>query len=79
MRRQRGDLIETYKILRNIEDIDYRKFFIRADTVQLRGHNYKLYKNRTETMQNVLLQPEIVNCWNLLPQKVVDTPSYGMV
>jgi len=79
LRRQRGDLIETYKILRNIEDIDYRKFFIRADTVQLRGHNYKLYKNRTETMQNVLLQPEIVNCWNLLPQKVVDTPSYGMV
>ena len=45
-RRQRGDLIETYKILRNIEDIDYRKFFIRADTVQLRRHNYKLYKNR---------------------------------
>jgi len=31
-RRQRGDLIEMYKILRNIEDIDY-KFFIRADTV----------------------------------------------
>ena len=36
-----------YKILRNIEDIDYRKFFIRADTVQLRGHNYILYKNRS--------------------------------
>ena len=32
------------KILRNSEDIDYRKFFIRADTVQLRGYNYKLYK-----------------------------------
>jgi len=46
-RRQRGDLIEKYKILRSIEDIDYKKFFIRADTVQLRGHNYKLYKNRS--------------------------------
>ena len=47
-RQQRGDLIEIYKILRNIEDIDYRKFFIRADTAQLiRGHNYKLYKNRS--------------------------------
>jgi len=45
-RRQKDDLIATYKLLRNTEDIDYRKFFIRADTVQLRRHNYKLYKNR---------------------------------
>ena len=55
-RRRRGDLIETYKILRNIEDIGYMKSFVRSDTVQLRGHNYKLHKN-IETMQNVLLQP----------------------
>ena len=34
-----------HKILRNIEVIDYRKFFIRADTVQLRGHN----RNCTKT------------------------------
>jgi len=27
--------------------VDYRKFFMRADTVQLRGINYKLYKNRS--------------------------------
>ena len=40
-RRQKGDLIETYKILRNIEDVDYRKFFMRADSVQLRGHKAK--------------------------------------
>ena len=26
-------------------------------------------------MQNVLLQPESVNCWNLLPQEVVDAAS----
>jgi len=39
-RRQRGDLVETYKILRNIEHIVYRKFLIRADTVQLRRHRF---------------------------------------
>ena len=47
-RRQRGDLIETYKILRNTEDIDYRKFFIRADNVQLRGHNYSTNCTKTD-------------------------------
>jgi len=26
-------------------------------------------------MHDVLLQPESVNCWNLLPQEVVDAPS----
>ena len=75
-RRQRGDLIETYKILRNIEDIDYRKFFIRADTVQLRGHNYKLYKNRSlKRCRTCFFSQRVVNCWNLLPQEVVEASS----
>jgi len=69
-RRQRGDLIETYKILRNIEDIDCRKFFIRADTVQLRGHNYKLYKNRSlKQCRMCFFSQRVVNCWNLLHRR----------
>jgi len=75
-RQQRGDLIEIYKILRNIEDIDYRKFFIRADSVQLRGHNYNLYKNRSlKQCRMCFFSHRVVNCWNLLPQEVADAPS----
>jgi len=75
-RRQRGDLIETYKILRNIEDIVYRKFFIRADTVQLRGHNYKLYKNRSlKQCRMCFFSQRVMNSWNMLPQQVIDAPS----
>ena len=75
-RRQRGDLIETYKILRNIEDVDYRKFFMRADTVQLRGHNYKLYKDRSlKLCRMCFFSQRVVNCWNMLPQQVADAPS----
>jgi len=74
-RKQRGDL-KKHKILRNIEDIDYRKFFIRADTVHLRGHNYKLYKNRSQKQCRIcFISQRVVNCWNLLPQDVVDLPS----
>jgi len=76
-RRQRGDLIETYQILRNTEDIDNRNFFIRADTVQLRGHNYKLYKNRSLKQCRIcFFNQRVVNCWNLLPQEVVDAPYF---
>jgi len=75
-RQQRADLIEIYKILRNIEDIDYRKFFIRADSVQLRGHNYNLYKNRSlKQCRMCFFSHRVVNCWNLLPQEVADAPS----
>ena len=51
-------------------------FFVRADTVQLRGHNYKLYKNRSlKLCRMCLFSQRVVNCWNLLPQEVVDAPS----
>ena len=52
------------------------KFFIRADTVQLRGHNYKLYKNRSlKQCRTCFFSHRVVNCWNLLTQEVVDAPS----
>ena len=43
-RRMRGDLIETYKILHGMENIDEKTFFRKATSVNLRGHNMKLYR-----------------------------------
>jgi len=37
----RGDLIETYKILQGLENVDEHTFFKKA-TGNLRGHNYSL-------------------------------------
>jgi len=49
---------------------------MRADTVQLRGHNYKLYKDRSlKLCRMCFFSQRVVNCWNLLPQQVVDAPS----
>ena len=47
-RKQRGDLIETYKILSGKESIDSAKFFTLNDGLHnLRGHRYKLFKDRS--------------------------------
>ena len=39
--RMRGDLIETYKILQGLENVDEHTFF-KKTTGNLRGHNYSL-------------------------------------
>jgi hypothetical protein len=44
-RRLRGDLIEVFKIFKGFTDIDPSKFFV-LSTSELRGHTYKLYKQR---------------------------------
>jgi uncharacterized protein (UPF0303 family) len=43
-RRLRGDLIEVFKIFKGFEDISWEDFFIKTNSVQLRGHKFKLFK-----------------------------------
>ena len=43
-RRIRGDLIETFKIMKELNKSDREKFFMLATTDQTRGHNLKLFK-----------------------------------
>ena len=75
-RRERGDLIEVYKILRGHEGTDYNKFF-KLRTSSTRGHNWKLEKR-----EHVHGKPRegwfsirVVNPWNDLPPHVVDSPT----
>ena len=76
LRRQRGDLIEVYKILRGHEGSDYTKFF-KLRNSNTRGHNWKLEKRE----QHKSLQRggwfaiRVVNPWNNLPAHVVDAPT----
>jgi len=47
-RRVRGDLIETYKILTEKENVDSSKFFVlNHGSHNLRGHRFKIYKCRS--------------------------------
>ena len=70
-RRERGDIIETYKILNGIEKVDSRNFF-RMNTGSItRGKEEKIYKERSrlEIRRNFFSQ-RVVNVWNSLPSSV---------
>ena len=77
-RRLRGDLIETYKLLTNKQDIDSKQCFqLTEDTsYELRGNNKRIYKarSRAETRRNFFSQ-RVVDYWNNLPQDIIDADS----
>ena len=43
-RRMKGDMIETYKIVSGLEDVNSSQFFTRSNINNLQGHSLKLYK-----------------------------------
>ena len=43
-RRERGDLIQTYRILHGFDKVDHNIFFDLDNNSKVRGHPYKLKK-----------------------------------
>ena len=76
-RRERGDLIEVYKIMTGKEKIEKEQFFHLADNSHgLRGHSLKIRKERARLdIRKYFFSQRIVNVWNSLPQQVVDATS----
>ena len=78
-RRRRGDLIETYKILKGFEDIDYKIFFEYSET-GTRSNSCKLKKRghwRTLVRANSF-SVRVINSWNALPEEVVSAPTISL-
>ena len=78
-RRQRGDLIESYKILNGMENIDYQTFFEYKDN-QTRSNSRKLNNHghwRTLVRVNSF-SVRTVNAWNSLPREVVSAPTISI-
>ena len=77
-RRQRGDMIETYKILKRHYDLDPSTFFT-LNTATTRGHSLKLFKERSRLLvrQNFFTN-RIVNLWNSLPDYHFSTNSCNL-
>ena len=66
-RRRRSDLIQVYRMLHHIDDIDYTKSFKLANGGQTRGHTLKLVKQRTASrLRQCVLGMRVVNDWNSL-------------
>ena len=78
-RRKRGDLIETYKILNGVDNLDYRHFF-ELSNLGTRSNSRKLKKKghwRTLVRANSF-SVRVVNDWNSLPEEVVMAPNISM-
>ena len=74
-RRKRGDIIQLFKILNNIEDIKPESMF-KFSTSDTRGHNRKLYKpqyNKGSRQHSFCIRT--INPWNKLAQKTVDSKN----
>ncbi|XP_071789632.1 uncharacterized protein [Asterias amurensis] len=83
-RRLRGDLIETFKILRGLEGLNPEHFFD-LSTVQHRGHQLKLYKSNQDPTPTCstsgssgLASQRVVNYWNILPRKAIGASSVNI-
>ena len=72
-RRLRGDLIEVYKIMRGIDQLDSQHLFQMIGESKTRGHRFKVRGERYKRVQrgNFFTQ-RLVNVWNELPEIVVD-------
>lgn len=76
VRRDRGDLIELFKLIKGIDKVDYKKFFQLANNDRTRGHKYKIVKLRSRLeIRKHFFSQRVVNNWNSLPSYVVEAES----
>ena len=74
--RQRGDLIETFKILNGLENVEASKFFEMRQPGCTRGHTMKIVKLRARLLTSLrFFLIRVIDLWNGLPQNVVDVKT----
>ena len=74
-RRKRGDMIQVYKILYELEDTPIDTFFTKL-IGNTRGHSKRLFKPRcTSSLRQNSFRHRVINDWNNLPEHVVTAPS----
>jgi len=72
LRRKRGDLIQTFKILTGKEDM----FQLTPNIHSTRGHRLKLFKKPCRiNVRKFFFSQRVVDSWNSLPSNVVESPS----
>ena len=75
-RRVREDLIEAFKLLKGIANLDYSLFFKLSGDSKVRGHTYKIVKNNFRLdVRKHCFRNRVVDAWNELPQYVVDAET----
>ena len=72
-RRMRGDLIETYRIVKGLDRVDVERMFPLVGESWTRGHSLRIKGRsfRKEMRRNFCCRM-VVNLWNSLPQTAVE-------
>jgi len=75
----RGDLIETYRILRGMDRVDVERMFPLVGKTRTRGHNLRLKGRsfKSEMRRNFFCQ-RLVSLWNSLPQTAAEAKSLSV-
>ena len=75
-RRERGDLIQVYKLIKGFDKIDYRQFFELAGNFRTRGHRFRIVKVRSRLdIRSKFFSQRVVNVWNEPPVNVVEAET----
>ena len=76
-RRERADLVEVYKIMNGISDVDKEKFFTISNYMYTatRGHSMKFAKRRHRLkVRSNSFSIRVIDSWNSLPERVIMAP-----
>ena len=74
--RKRGDMIQTYKIMRGFDRIDQAVFFEFLPSQVTRGHRFKIHKQQAQCqVRSQSYRIRVGNDWNNLPPDVVNAES----
>ena len=75
-RRKRFDIIQVFKIILKIDDIDMNVFLSFDENTQLRGHNLKLKKPRAnKSVRANSFALRNITVWNILPTDTVNSKT----
>ena len=75
-RRHRADVIQTFKIVKGLEDVESSTFFRFSSNNRTRGHKYKVTKNRVKTQRRLhSFSQRSITEWNNLPEDVINSSS----
>ena len=77
-RRKRGDMIQVYKILNQLDRIEPSTFFIMSQNTT-RGHSKKIFKQRFEKeLRKFAFSQRVVDDWNSLTENIVSSKTLNI-
>ena len=78
-RRLREDLIEIYKIMRDIDRVDSQNLFPRVEISNTRGHALKVRGGKFKgNVRGKFFTQRVVGVWNMLPGVVMEADTIGL-